>query len=144
MQGSLHGYKNTHQWAFDAIKGLVLSRDCLTSINHHNPGKNKIFITCDASKQCTGTVLAFGETWETAQPVAFNSRQLKGSERHYPVHEQELLSIMCALAKWWMDLLGTHVYIIQTTKHSKILICRETYPSDKPGGWNIYPNMNIR
>ena len=39
-----------HQQAFEAIKGLVLSRDCLTSIDHQNLGQNKIFVTCDVSK----------------------------------------------------------------------------------------------
>src|SRR6202034_1143759 len=32
-----------HQEAFDAIKHLVVSRECLTVIDHENPGKNKIF-----------------------------------------------------------------------------------------------------
>jgi hypothetical protein len=100
-----------HWWAFQAIKNLVLSRDCLMLIDHQNPGLKKIFITCDASKQQSGTVLSFGETWETIRPVAFESRQLKGPKLHYPMHEQELLSIMCALIKWCTDLLGTPIYI---------------------------------
>ena len=83
-----------HQLAFDAIKQLVVSRDCLTTIDHETPGENKIFITCDASKHCTGAVLAFGPTWETARPVAFESRQMNGAEHNYPVHEQEMLVIM--------------------------------------------------
>jgi hypothetical protein len=105
-----------HAQAFDVIKGLVLSRDCLTSINHQNPGLRKIFVTCNTSKRCTGSMLSFGETWEMARPVAFESRQLKGAKLHYPVHEQEMLSIMCALAKWRSDLLGTHIYIYTNHK----------------------------
>lgn len=58
-----------------------------------------------------GAMLSFGKTWETARPIAFESRQMKGVELHYPVHEQELLSIMHALAKWCMDLLCMHIYI---------------------------------
>lgn len=53
----LMGVKNTvvikwtdeHQIAFDAIKKLVVSADCLTVIDHLNPGENKIFVTTDAS-----------------------------------------------------------------------------------------------
>jgi Reverse transcriptase (RNA-dependent DNA polymerase) len=59
--------------AFEAIKALVVSRDCLTTIDHHNPGDNKIFVTCDASQRCTGAVISFGPTWETARLVAFKS-----------------------------------------------------------------------
>ena len=43
--------------------------------------------------------------------MAFGSRQLKGTELHYPVHEQEMLSIMRAITKWRVDLLGTHIHI---------------------------------
>ncbi|KAF8227809.1 DNA/RNA polymerase, partial [Tricholoma matsutake] len=93
-------WTTVHQHTFEAIKGLVLSRDCLTTINHHEPKDNKIFVTCNASK------------------LAFKSRQLKGAELHYPVHEQEMLSIMQALTKWRVDLLGTHINIY--TDHKTI------------------------
>ena len=55
-----------HQCAFESIKALVVGADCLTVVDHINPGKNKIFVTCDASDWCTGACLSFGETWETA------------------------------------------------------------------------------
>ncbi|RXW12425.1 hypothetical protein EST38_g13429 [Candolleomyces aberdarensis] len=61
------------QAAFDGIKNLVVSSDCLTFIDHENPGDNKIFVTTDASNIATGAVLSFGPTWETARPVAFDS-----------------------------------------------------------------------
>ena len=69
-----------HQAAFDNIKCLVIGRDCLTMIDHEKPGDRKIFVTCDASKRQTGAVLSFGETWETARPVAFESRQMNSAE----------------------------------------------------------------
>ena len=89
-----------HQAMFDNIKRLVISRDCLTTIDHENPGPNKIFITCDASKRRMGAVLSFGVTWEATQPVAFESRQMNSTEWNYPVHEQEMLAIMRVLKKW--------------------------------------------
>jgi RNase H-like domain found in reverse transcriptase len=92
-----------HQNAFEAIRKLVVSRECLTTIDHENPGDNKIVVTCDASKVRMGAVLSFGPTWETARPVAFDSMQLKGPQLNYPVHEQELLAI---LQRWRVDLLG--------------------------------------
>jgi hypothetical protein len=86
------------------------------AIDHQNPGNRKIYMTCNASKRWTGAVLSFGETWETSRPVAFESQQLKRPELHYPVHEQEMLSIMRALAKWHTDLLGSHVNIFTDHK----------------------------
>jgi RNase H-like domain found in reverse transcriptase/Reverse transcriptase (RNA-dependent DNA polymerase) len=100
-----------HQEAFEAIKALVVSAECLTTIDHNCPGDNKIFVTCDASDWRIGTTLSFGPTWETAHPVAFDSLQLKAAEKNYPVHEKELLAIIRALNKWRSDLLGTHFYV---------------------------------
>jgi len=95
-----------HQAVFDAVKGLVVSRECLTVIDHLNPGNNKIFVTTDASDLRTGAVLSWGPTWEEARPVAFDSMQLNEAQKHYPVHEKELLAIIQALKKWHADLLG--------------------------------------
>ena len=102
-----------HQHAFESIKSLVISTDCLTTIDHDAPGDNKIFVTCDASDWRIGATLSFGLTWETARPVAFDSMQLKAAEKNYPVHEKELLAIIRALKKWRSDLLGTH-FIVYT------------------------------
>ena len=80
-------------------------------IDHQNPSANNIYITCDVSDWHTGATLSFGPTWELARPIAFNSLQLKLAEQHYPVHEKELLAIICALKKWHMDLLGTQIHV---------------------------------
>jgi hypothetical protein len=100
-----------HQNAFDAIKLIVTSRDCLTTINFTKMPENKIFVTTDASDKCSGAVLAFGPSWEKARPVAFDSMTFKNAELNYPVHEKELLAIIRALKKWRVDLLGTPFFI---------------------------------
>ena len=70
-----------------------------------------VFVTCDVSEWRTGAVLSFGLTWEKACPVAFDSMQLHGAEKNYPVHKKELLAIICALKKWRADLLGGPIYV---------------------------------
>lgn len=102
---------NEHQSAFDAIKALFTSRECLTAIDHESPGDNNIYVTCDASDWRTGSVLSFGKSWESARPVAFDSMQFKDAKLNYPVHEKELLVIVRALKKWRSDLLGTHIFV---------------------------------
>jgi hypothetical protein len=67
---------------------------------------NKIFVTTDASDYGSGAVLSFGPSYQTARPVAYDSRTFKGAELNYPVHEKEQLAIIRALAKWRTDLLG--------------------------------------
>jgi hypothetical protein len=101
------GWTEQHQEAFDAIKRLVVSRDCLTTIDHDNLGDNKIFVTCDASDWRVGAMLSVGPTPQTARPIAFDSMQLRDAQLNYPVHEKELLAIVRALKKWRIELLGT-------------------------------------
>ena len=104
-------WNDAHQMAFEAIKALVVSCKCLTTINHGNLRQNQVFVTCDASDWQTGTTLSIGPSWELAQPVAFESMQLKGPEKNYPVHEKELLVIVCTLKKWRLDLLGIPIVV---------------------------------
>jgi hypothetical protein len=95
-----------HQEAFEQIKQTVISWECLTVINHDDMKDNRIFVTCDASDWRTGAMLSFGPDWESARLVAFDSMQLKGAEKNYPVHEKELLAVVRALKKWRADLMG--------------------------------------
>lgn len=104
-------WTRAHASAFQGIKDLVTSPQCLTTIDHDNPGNNKIFLTCDASDYRTGAVLSWGETWETARPVAFDSAQLREAELNYPVHEKELLAIIRGLKKWRVELLGGPIQV---------------------------------
>ena len=99
-------WTDTHQLAFDGIKKLVSSRDCLTTIDLALMPEYKIYVTTDASDLGSGAVLSFGKTWESARPVAFESMTFKGAQLNYPVHEKEMLAIIRALTKWRVDLLG--------------------------------------
>jgi len=99
-------WTDTHQVAFDGIKKLVVSRDCLTTIDLALLPEYKIYVTTDASDLGSGAVLSFGKTWESARPVAFESMTFKGAQLNYPVHEKEMLAIIRALTKWRVDLLG--------------------------------------
>lgn len=105
------GWSDDHEIAFQSIKSLVLSAECLTVIDHMNPGDNKIFVTTDASDWRTGAILSWGPSWETARPVAYDSMQFKGAQLRYPVHEKELLAIIRALKKFRADLLGERFYV---------------------------------
>jgi hypothetical protein len=80
-------------------------------INHSLMPDMKVFVTTDASDFQSGAVLSFGETWDTARPVAFDSMTFKGVELNYLVHEKEMLAIIRALDKWQSDLIGIPVLI---------------------------------
>ena len=76
-------------------------------------------MTADASDRATGAVLSFGPTWETARPVAFDSKTLKDAELNYPTHEKELLAILRGIRKWKVDLLGSPFLVY--TDHKTLL-----------------------
>ena len=60
--------------AFQGVKKLVPSVDCLTTIDHEHPGDNKIFLHTDASDFCTSAMLTFGPEPSLARPAAFDSK----------------------------------------------------------------------
>jgi hypothetical protein len=100
------GWEELHRQAFVRIKDIVLGVDCLTTIDHNDPGNRKIFVTCDASDRRTGCCVSFGETWESARPVGWDSKQLNSAQCNYPTYEKELLAIVRALEKFRPELLG--------------------------------------
>jgi RNase H-like domain found in reverse transcriptase len=106
-----------HQAAFKHIEVLVLSADCLTIINYEDMASN-IYVTTDASNHRTSAMLSFGTTWETAQPVAYDSYQLNDAEKNYPVHKKELLAIIKTFMKWRSYLFGTHFQVF--TNHQTL------------------------
>ena len=112
-------WTETFQNAFEKIKEIVISRECLTIIDHKTLNHNKIFLMTDASERATGAVLSFGPTWESARPVAFDSRALRCAELNYAVHEKELLAIVRAIKKWHVDLLGSPFLVY--TSHKMLL-----------------------
>ncbi len=99
-------WSERHQHAFDKIKHLATSPQCLTTIDPTYMPGHKIYVTTDASDYGSGAILAFGPSYTEAHPVAFDSHAFKGAELNYPVHEKELLAIVRALGKWRTELLG--------------------------------------
>lgn len=56
-------------------------------------------VTTDASGFAIGATLS-QDHGHGLQPVAYMSKKMLPAEKNYPVHEQELLAIVCALREW--------------------------------------------
>lgn len=110
-------WTDQHQLTFDEIK-KVISCECLTTINYDLMLGHKIFVTTDASDHQSGAVLSFRKEWETACPVVFDSMTFRGAKLNYPVHEKEMLAIICRLQKWCSDLVGVPFFIY--TEHTTL------------------------
>ena len=136
-QATWPGWGAAHQHAFQAIKDLVLSRECLTTIDHDQMDGRRIFVTCDASDLRTGACLSFGKSWETARPVAWDSVQLSPAERNYPTHEKEMLAIVRALKKFRADLLGTH-FVVYTDHRTLECFQKQRDLSKRQARWQEF------
>ena len=133
-----------HQKAFDEIKSLVLSHDCLTTIDYNKMPKYKIFVTMDASDTKLGAVLSFGVNLETAQPVAFDSMTFKGAELNYPVHEKEMLAIIRVLKCWQGDLIWVPFLIYTDHKTLKNFEKKKELSQRQAHWMEFYHNMMVR
>ena len=58
-------------------------------------------LECDASRIGIGSVLM-----QNGHPIAFESRKLRESERHFSIYDKEMLAIMHVLTKFWQYLVG--------------------------------------
>jgi len=93
----------------------------------------KIFVTTDTSDKCSGAVLSFGSSWESACPVAFDSMMFKNAELNYLVHKKEMLAMIRALKKWHVDLLGSPFFIytdhktLENFNVQKDLLCHQAW-----------------
>ena len=54
------------QCAFQAIKSIVVSQECLTTIDLSKLPEYKIFVTTNVSDKHSGAVLSFSKTWTSA------------------------------------------------------------------------------
>lgn len=109
-------WTDAYQKAFDSIKQIIVGRECLTTIDLTKLPEYKMFVTTNASNRHSGAILVFGKTWSSARLMAFDSMTFKGAELNYPVHEKELLTIICALKKWRINLVGSPVFIYMDHK----------------------------
>ena len=76
--------------SFELLK-TELARATLRSIDESLP----FTVECDTSDIAVSATLNQGD-----RPVAFMSRTLQGSERHYPAFEKEAMAIIEAVRKW--------------------------------------------
>lgn len=83
------------QHAFDQLKHAISTVPVLTLPDESLP----YTVVADASGYAIGAAL-MQDQGKGLQPIAFLSKKMLPAERNYPVHEQELLAIICALKEW--------------------------------------------
>jgi hypothetical protein len=104
------------EWSPGKLKAFEILKDCLVNIQtraYFDP-QAEIVIQCDASPYGLGCVLL-----QRSKPILFASRTTTKAERNYSQLEREFLSIVFALHRFRLYLIGT-VCTVQTD-HRPIL-----------------------
>ncbi|HJS83264.1 MAG TPA: reverse transcriptase domain-containing protein, partial [Nitrososphaera sp.] len=105
-----------HQRTFDELKLAVSTAPVLIIPDPKLP----FVVGTDASGYAIGATLS-QDQGKGLQPVAFLSKKMLPAERNYPVHEQELLAVICALREWRHYLHGSRFKAITDHKSLKYL-----------------------
>ena len=113
------------KWAVQNAPVLVTPRQDLEFV-----------VTTDASGYAIGASLS-QDSGDGLRPCAFMSKKMIPAERNYPVHEQELLAIICALKEWRHHLHGKKFRII-TDHHSLRYLRTQPHLSARQSRWCEY------
>ena len=93
-------------------------------------------VTTDASGFAIGATLS-QDHGHGLQPIAYMSKKMLAAEKNYPVHEQELLAIICALREWRHYLhSGIKFTIVTDHKSLDISTLNQIFLHDKLDGLN--------
>lgn len=112
---------NTFRWsteaqlAFDDIKRAMTEAPCLTIADTSSTARFTLYT--DASGFAVGAVL-LQDQGKGLQPVAYHARKMNKHERHYPVHEQELLAVKDAVQAFRCYLHGCAGFTVITDHNS--------------------------
>ena len=89
-------WEETQQKAFDELKQVFTTKPVLAA-----PDLDKKFrVEVDASNYATGGVLSMKYSDEKWRPVAFISKSFSDTERHYKIHDKEMLAVVRGLEAW--------------------------------------------
>ncbi|GMF44990.1 unnamed protein product [Phytophthora fragariaefolia] len=120
-----------HQDAFDAVKKSLASEPVLVLPDTSSP----FHMVCDASDFAIGRALIQFDDEDRERVVSYQSRQMKPAEKHYPVHDKELLAMRYALIKFRVYLLGEQTFAVFTDHASLRTAMKSPHLSQRMARW---------
>ena len=115
-KGAQFEWQHEHQMAFDTIKRLTRSVQCLQRLDYESG--EPVWLVSDASNRGIGGYVAQGNNWKTARPIGFYSRQYRSAEKNYPTHDQEMLAVVECMKHWYPQLMGARFEVL--TDHAPL------------------------
>ena len=91
------------QYAFEQLKDSLIKAPLLAK---WTPGL-EMAIECDSFGYAVGGTLMqkMKGLWH---PIAYFSKKLNSAESKYPIHDKEMLAIICCIREWRTELVGQH------------------------------------
>lgn len=86
--------------AFEKLKAIFASEPVLTQ---WDPERETV-LEADCSGYAMGGCLSQKDSSGTLRPVAYFSKRLSSAEMNYPIHDKEMLAIVCCLQEWQAEL----------------------------------------
>ena len=120
------------QQAFDALKAALVAGPTLLLPDESLP----YVVSTDASGFAIGAALC-QDQGKGLQPIAYLSKKMLDAETRYPVHEQELLAVVCALKEWRHYLHG-RPFTVLTDHHSLQYLQTQPHLSSRQVRWSEF------
>ena len=98
-------WTDTQEQAFLQLKNALCSAPVLTS--PRTGADSEFVVATDASKLALGAVLLQADEKGELHPCAYYAKTLQPHQTRYPVYDQELLGVVCALQEWRCYLAGS-------------------------------------
>ncbi|KAE9346791.1 hypothetical protein PF008_g8114 [Phytophthora fragariae] len=125
-------WRPEHQTGFDAVKTSLSTAPVFMLPDHSKPFP----VVCDASDFAIGCALMQFDDEGRERVISYQSRQLKPTERNYPVHDKELLAMRYALIKFRVYLLGEQTFAIYTEHASLRAATKSPHLSQRAMRWD--------
>ncbi|KAL2890638.1 Retrotransposable element Tf2 155 kDa protein type 1 [Ceratocystis lukuohia] len=103
--------------SFQKLKTAFTTTPILRS---HDPELPTI-VEADASGYCLGAALLQKQADNSTRPCAYFSRKMTPAECNYPIHDKEMLAIICALKEWRSELKGLKDEFTVLSDHKNLL-----------------------
>ncbi|KAL2892028.1 Retrotransposable element Tf2 155 kDa protein type 1 [Ceratocystis lukuohia] len=103
--------------AFQELKTAFTTTPILCT---HDPELPTI-VEADASGYCLGAALLQKQADNSTRPCAYFSRKMTAAECNYPIHDKEMLGIICALKEWRSELKGLRDEFTILSDHKNLL-----------------------